>query len=246
MERIFKVAGELTSFGVSLMGGKQEQEDILKRLTDAVVSLNAEAAKKAAEQALKARLEPAESIRALARGMRIIGEKWNRMEVFMPEVLVAADAFYAGMDVLGPALEAKKGEQPFTGTMVIGTIFGDVHTVGKDVAKAVFAAEIGLKVIDLGVEVPSKRYVEAVKEYGAHVVGIGTYMSETFYNTPKVVEALKNAGLRDKVVVVCGGPAVDYRKAIEFGADGAWDDAWAAVNEIKKLMKEKLGIKLYD
>jgi len=220
-------------------------EDILSRLTDAIVSLNADAAKGAAKEALKAGLDPAESIRALARGMRIIGEKWNKMEVFMPEVLVAADAFYAGMEVLGSALEAKKGKQLFTGTMVIGTIYGDIHTVGKDVAKAVFAAEIGLKVIDLGVEVSSKRFVESVKEYDANIVGIGTYMSETFYNTPKVVEALKNAGLREKVIVVCGGPAVNNRKAIEFGADGAWDDAWVAAEEIKRLMSEKLGMKTH-
>ncbi|MEM2902412.1 MAG: cobalamin-dependent protein [Candidatus Bathyarchaeia archaeon] len=226
--------------GVRLNPGK---ELILSKLTDAVVSLNAEAARNAAEEALEANLDPAEAIRALAEGMRIIGEKWNKMEVFMPEVLVAADAFYAGMEALGPSLEARKGEQPFTGVMVIGTIYGDVHTVGKDVAKAVFAAEIGLKVIDLGVEVPSRKYVEAVKEHNASIVGIGTYMSETFYNTPKVVEALKNAGLRDKVIVVCGGPAVNYRKAVEFGADGAWDDAWVAAEEMKKLMKEKLGLK---
>jgi methylmalonyl-CoA mutase cobalamin-binding domain/chain len=220
-------------------------EDILSKLTEAIVSLNADAAREAAKEALEASLDPAESIRALAKGMRIIGEKWNKMEVFMPEVLVAADAFYAGMEVLGSILEARKDEQPFTGTMVIGTIYGDVHTVGKDVAKAVFAAEIGLKVIDLGVEVPSKKFVEAVKEYDANIVGIGTYMSETFYNTPKVVEALKNAGLREKVIIVCGGPAVNYSKAIEFGADGAWDDAWVAAKEIKRLMKEKLGMKVH-
>lgn len=221
------------------MSGRQE--DTLSKLTDAVISLDAGAAKNAAEEAIKANLDPADSIRALAKGMRRIGEKWNKLEVFMPEVLVAADAFYAGMEVIESTLETKKSKQLYTGTMIIGTIFGDVHTVGKDVAKAVFAAEIGLEVVDLGVEASSEKYVEAIKEYDANVVGIGTYMSETFYNTPKVVEALKDAGLRDKVVVVCGGPAVNCKKAIEFGADGAWDDAWTAVDEIKRLMKEKLG-----
>jgi len=223
----------------------KKQEEIISKLTNSIVNLDSEAAKKVAKEAKVANVDLADAIRALARGMRIIGEKWNKMEVFLPEVLVAADAFYAGMEVLEPALEAKKGESLFSGTIVIGTIFGDVHTVGKDVAKAVFAAEIGLRVIDLGIEVPENKFVEAVKEYDANIVGVGTYMSETFFNTPKVLDALKNASLRDRVIVVCGGPAVNYKKAIEFGADGAWDDAWMAVDGIEKLMKEKLGMSVY-
>jgi len=223
----------------------EKQEEILAKLSDAIVSLDAEAARKAANEAKEANVDPTAAIRALAKGMRAIGEKWNRMEVFMPEVLVAADAFYAGMEVIGRTLETEENKKIFTGTMVIGTIYGDVHTVGKDVAKAVFAAEIGVKVVDLGIEVPSEKFVDAVKQYDANIVGLGTYMSETFYNTPTVVEALKKAGLRDKVIVVCGGPAVNRNKAIEFGADGAWDDAWVAVNEIKKLMKDKLRANVY-
>lgn len=105
-------------------------------------------------------------------------------------------------------------------------------------AKAVFAAELNLRVIDLGIEVPSHKFVEAVKEHNADIVGIGTYMSETFFNTPKVIEALKKAGLRDKVIVVCGGPAVDMRTAKKFGADGAWNDAWEAVPEIRRMLDE--------
>lgn len=222
----------------------KKQEEIISKLTNSIVNLDSEAAKTVAKEAKVANVDLADAIRALARGMRIIGEKWNKMEVFLPEVLVAADAFYAGMEVLEPALEARKGERLFSGTIVIGTIFGDVHTVGKDVAKAVFAAEIGLRVIDLGIEVPENKFVEAVEEYDADIVGVGTYMSETFFNTPKVLDALKNAGLRDRVIVVCGGPAVNYEKAIEFGADGAWDDAWVAVDGIKKLMKQKLGMSI--
>jgi len=223
----------------------KKQEEILAKLSDAIVSLDAEAARKAAKEAKEANVDPTAAIRALAKGMRAIGEKWNRLEVFMPEVLVAADAFYAGMEVIGRTLETEENKEIFTGTMVIGTIYGDVHTVGKDVAKAVFAAEIGVKVVDLGIEVPSEKFVDAVKQYDANIVGLGTYMSETFYNTPTVVEALKKAGLRDKVIVVCGGPAVNCNKAMEFGADGAWDDAWVAVNEIKKLMKDKLRANVY-
>ncbi|MBS7645176.1 MAG: cobalamin-dependent protein [Candidatus Bathyarchaeia archaeon] len=210
----------------------------LRKLTQAVVDLDEAAVRMAAEEAVKAGVDSREAVRALAEGMRIIGEKWQRCEVFMPEVLVAADAFYAGMEVLLPRLADKTGEGVFSGVMVIGTIYGDVHTVGKDVAKAVFAAELNLRVVDLGVEVPSHRFVEAVKEYDADIVGLGTYMSETFFNTPKVIEALERAGLRDRVIVVCGGPAVDMRTAKKFGADGAWSDAWEAVPEIRRMLDE--------
>jgi methanogenic corrinoid protein MtbC1 len=215
----------------------------LRKLTQAVVDLDEAAVRAAAEEALKARIDLRDAVRALAEGMRIIGEKWQRCEVFMPEVLVAADAFYAGMDVLLPELSGKAGEEAFSGVMVIGTIYGDVHTVGKDVAKAVFAAELNLRVIDLGVEVPSHKFVEAVREYNADIVGLGTYMSETFFNAPKVIEALEKAGLRDKVIVVCGGPAVDMRTAKRFGADGAWSDAWEAVPEIRRMLEELKGRK---
>lgn len=222
----------------------RSKREINQRLTDSIVSLDAEAAKKFAEEAIREGLEPFDAVRALAKGMRIVGEKWNRMEIFMPEVLVAADAFYSGMTPLENVLESQKENKGYTATMIIGTIFGDVHTVGKDVAKAVFAAELGLKVIDLGVEVPSHQFVEAVKQHTAQIVGIGTYMSETFYNAPKVIDSLREAGLRDNLIVVCGGPAVNNEKSLEFGADGAWDDAWVAVENIKQLIKEKLGVKV--
>ena len=213
-------------------------DGLLDKLAQAIVDLDEAAARAAAEEAVKAEINVKEAIRALAKGMRIIGEKWQKCEVFMPEVLVAADAFYAGMDILLPKLAEKTDETMFSGIMVIGTIFGDVHTVGKDVAKAVFAAELNLRVIDLGIEVPSHKFVEAVKEHNADIVGIGTYMSETFFNAPKVIEALKKAGLRDKVIVICGGPAVDMRTAKKFGADGAWNDAWEAVPEIRRMLDE--------
>ncbi|MEM2195138.1 MAG: cobalamin-dependent protein [Candidatus Methanomethylicia archaeon] len=214
-------------------------EKIKEQLINGIVSLDNEAVRKAAQEAIEVRMNPVDVLRALAEGMKIVGKKWSELEFFMPEVLVAADAFYTGMEIIEPILIAKKSENVFTGTMVIGTIFGDIHTIGKSVAKAIFTAELGLRVIDLGVDVPPTKFVEAIKEYNADIVGLGTYMSETFYNIPKVIETLKNAGLRDKVVIVCGGPAVECKKAIELGADGGWNDAWEAVEGIKKLLREK-------
>ena len=216
------------------------KEEVLKRLAEAVVSLKLKEAEAAAKEALEAGVDPVEAVRrGLSEGMRIVGEKFNSMEYFIPEVLLAADAYRAGLNVLKEKF-SREALGRFMATIVIGTIYGDIHSIGKDVAIPVFQAA-GFNVVDLGVDVSPERFVEAVKEYRAEVVGIGTYMSETFFHTPSVIEALKKAGLRDKVKVICGGPAVDPRTARRLGADDASSDAWEAVEKIKKLLSELRG-----
>jgi 5-methyltetrahydrofolate--homocysteine methyltransferase len=121
--------------------------------------------------------------------------------------------------------------------MVIGTIYGDIHTVGKDVAIPVFEAA-GFDVIDLGAAVPDEKFVEAVREHKPQLVGLGTYMTSTFMHTRETVKALADAGLRAGVKVICGGPAVDAPTARKMGADDASDNAWDAVEKMKRLAAE--------
>lgn len=211
-------------------------EELLKRLIDSVVEMNAQAAREAAHESLAAGLPAFEAIsKGLSRGMKRIGELWNDMEIFMPEVMAAVQAYYAGLEVLRPHIGAQEGKN-YVATAVFGTIYGDVHAVGKDVVIPVFQGE-DFNVIDLGIDVSAETYVQAVKEHGAHLLGLGTYMSETFLHAREVIEEVKKAGIREQVIILCGGPAADAGVAREMGADGAFRDAWEAV----KWAKEAIG-----
>lgn len=224
------------------MSGRQEtdKEALRAALTDVVTRYDVKGAEALSLQALSAGLSPAEVINALSAGMRQVGELWNKMELFLPEVMIAVRAYYAGLGVVRPRLSEAPGAQPLA-TMVIGTIYGDVHTVGKDVAAPVFEAE-GFRVIDLGIDVKPAGYLEAIRQHQPQVVGLGTYMSETFMHTRDVVRAFEEAGVRDRLLVICGGPSVDSRAAKRMGADDAFRDAWVAVQEVKRLVNERFGM----
>jgi 5-methyltetrahydrofolate--homocysteine methyltransferase len=206
-------------------------------LCRAVVEYRAAEAEDAARRALREGMRPADVVAALSEGMREIGHLWNTLDVFLPEVMAAVDAYYAGLSIARPALGAS-GQGDALATIIFGTIYGDIHTIGKDVAVPVFEAE-NFKVVDLGVDVSAERYVAAIREHRAHVVGLGTYMSETFLHVDDLIRRFEEAGVRDQVLVVCGGPAVDASTARRMGADDAYNDAWVAVERVKGLLRER-------
>ncbi len=208
---------------------------ILERLADAVERLDVKAVGPLVQEGLASGIRPSDLLtQGLSLGMQRVGTKFKTGEMFMPEVLVACDVYYAGLAIIKPLLAAAGDDRPI-GTMVLGTIYGDVHTVGKDVAIPVFEAS-GLRVIDLGVNVNDEAYVEAIRTHKPQVVGLGTYMTSTFMHTKETVAAIVKAGLRDQVKIICGGPAVDAEAARRMGADDASDDAWKGVEKIKRLL----------
>ncbi len=208
-------------------------------LSDSIARYDVLGAERLSREALAAGLTPAEVVRALSAGMRKVGELWNSMELFLPEVMIAARAYYAGLNAVRPRMAESAGGESLA-TMVIGTIYGDVHTVGKDVAVPVFEAE-GFRVVDLGIDVKPARYLEAIREHRPQVVGLGTYMSESFMHVRDLVRAFEEAGVRDRFLLVCGGPSVDSRAAKRMGADDAFRDAWVAVQEVKRMLVERFG-----
>ena len=211
------------------------EQQLLDALAKAVTDLDAARTEKLAREALAADISPYRIIaEGLSQGMRTVGERFKCAEVFIPEVLVACDAYYAGLAVVKPHLEAAERKQ-YLAKMVIGTIYGDIHTVGKDVAIPVFEAA-GFDVIDLGTAVPDETFVEAVRQHQPQLVGLGTYMTSTFMHTRETVRALANAGLRNRVKIICGGPAVDADTARKMGADDASDNAWDAVERMKRMV----------
>lgn len=211
--------------------------DILSRIADAILRLDQAAVEQLSEAALEEHSPHTIIADGLSRGMRTIGEQFKSGEVFIPEVMVACDCYYAGLKRVRTRIQASDRTW-YVGRMLLGTIHGDIHTVGKDVAGPVFEAA-GFEVIDLGVAVPDERWVAAIREHKPDIVGLGTYMTPTFMHTRETVGAIQAAGLREGLRIICGGPSVSDSAARQMGADGASDNAWEAVEVMKGWMAEK-------
>ena len=209
--------------------------EMLAKLAGAVENLESKNVKPLVQQALASGMRPSEILTSgLSEGMRRVGKAFNSGDMFMPEVLVACDVYFSGLEVVRPLLLAG-GDDSVIGTMVLGNIYGDIHTVGKNVAAPVFEAN-GIRVIDIGISATDEAFVEAIRKHKPQIVGFGTYMTSTFMHTKETVAAIEKAGLRDQVKIICGGPAVDADAARRMGADDASDDAWLAVKKIKRLL----------
>jgi 5-methyltetrahydrofolate--homocysteine methyltransferase len=213
------------------------RDDRLNQLADAVLNMDLANVERFVEEALEAGISPVDVVgHGLSHGMRQVGVKFRDGEVFMPEVLVSCDIYYAGLKLVQPLIEAT-GASAHKGKIVLGTIYGDIHTVGKDVAVPVFRAA-GFDVVDLGTDVCDDAFVEAIRQHQPDIVGLGTYMTSTFMHTSATVKTIERAGLRDRVKVICGGPAVDSRTAQRMGADDAVDDAWLGVARMERWMED--------
>ncbi len=167
----------------------------------------------------------------LLAGMSVIGERFKKNEVYVPEVLIAARAMKEGMKILQPRLTAA-GVQPI-GTAVIGTVKGDLHDIGKNLV-AMMLEGAGIKVVDLGIDVTPEKFVAAAKDNNAAVIGVSALLTTTMTNMKAVVEAAKAAGSSAKIMI--GGAPVTQAFADEIGAHGYAADAASAADLAKKLM----------
>lgn len=169
----------------------------------------------------------------LIAGMSIAGEKFKNGEYFVPEILVAARAMKAAMEILRPLLVATD-VQPI-GTMVIGTVRGDLHDIGKNLV-AMMVEGAGFKVVDLGVDVTADKFVAAAKEHNAQIVGMSALLTTTMTYIPEVIKAFDAEGLRPQVKLIVGGAPVTQEWADQIGADGYAPDAATAVDKCKELL----------
>lgn len=167
----------------------------------------------------------------LLDGMSIIGEKFKNNEVYVPEVLIAARAMYAGMDILKPVLSSSGVES--IGKVVLGTVKGDLHDIGKNLVKMMMEGR-GLEVIDLGIDVPPEKFVEAAKEHDAQIIACSALLTTTMTEMKNVVEAAKEAGIRDKVTIMIGGAPVTDNFCKSIGADIYEPDAASAAESAAK------------
>jgi len=169
----------------------------------------------------------------LIHGMSIIGKKFKKNEVYVPEVLIAARAMHAGMDVLKPKL-IESGVKNI-GKVVMGTVQGDLHDIGKNLVEMMLEGA-GFEVIDLGTDISTDKFVEAVKEHKPNIIGMSALLTTTMVNMVEVIKALDDAGLRGKVKIMVGGAPITQNYADQIGADGYSPDASSAVDKAKAFL----------
>ena len=208
--------------------------DLFKEMAQAVIEGDEERTVSLAKEALAKGIDATEAIeKGFAEGMNEIGRQFECLEVFLPQVILSADAMTAGVEVCRQHLLAKKSDIPRK-TILLGTIQGDVHDIGKNIIKIMLESN-GFKVYDLGRDVPVRRFVEKVEELSPDVVGVSALMTTTMVHMPKLIQVLREKGLREKVKVMVGGAPVLPAWAKEIGADGYGESAMEAVKVAKRL-----------
>ena len=230
---------------------ESKEKRIFERLAEAVILGDTKMAEKGAEEVLAEGIPPYEAIiNGLAEGMKVVGAKYETKEYFLPEMLLSADAMYAGLNILTPHIS--KSENQRKGKIILGVVEGDIHDIGKNIVKAMLTAA-GYDVVDLGKDVPAAEFIEKAKSEGAQVIAMSTLMTTTLMSMKTVEEKLKEEGLKDKTKTIIGGSAVseDWRASInsdEYGKDALEavdkvkiliDNIMAAVEVIKKKEKKK-------
>lgn len=187
------------------------------------------------QQALDNNIELGDIIsQGLTSGMQVVGEKFATKEYFIPDMLASADAVAAGMDMLRPYLEKSNIESK--GKFVIATVKGDIHDIGKDIVTMLIKGE-GYDVIDLGIDVPTEKIVEVVKNEKPDFLGLSALLTTTMVVMGEIIEALKEAGLRESVKVLIGGAAISEEFAQEIGADAYCTDGFQAIDILRDYQK---------
>ncbi len=185
--------------------------------------------------ALDEGLSPREVLQdGLLKGMERVGIDFRDGELFMPEVLLCARAMHAGMDILKPLLS--EADMPSAGKVILGTVAGDLHDIGKNLVGMMLEGG-GFEIVDLGIDVPSNRFIEAIKDQEPDVVGLSALLTTTMDTMQDIITAIEEAGLRDKIKIIVGGAPVTQAFADEIGADGYAPDAAMAVELTRSLLE---------
>ena len=203
--------------------------ELYDKLAQAVIDGEPDDAEDLAKQALDQGLDPLTCINeGLTKGIQRVGVLFSSGEYFLPELIIGAEAMKRALTVLEPAMVGDQSRE-VVGTVVLGTVEGDMHEIGKTLVGTMLIAN-GFKVIDLGVDQSADQFVAAVKENDAEIVGASALLTTTMLQQSKLIEALEEAGLRDQVKVMVGGAPVTESFASEIGADGYAEDAISAVD----------------
>jgi corrinoid protein of di/trimethylamine methyltransferase len=211
-------------------------EDLFSAMRQSVVDGDPKTAIELARQALAAGVDPLAAIdEGYVPGIRFVGEQFRSGEIYLPDMMAAALAMQKAIAILEPEMLARSVQRQVLGRVVVGTVKGDIHEIGKNLVGMMLMAN-GFEVHDLGVNVSPERFVDKVREVGANVVGVSALLTTTMVGQRAVIQALSEAGLRDGVKVIVGGAPVTRAWADEIGADGYGEDAVSAVSVARALV----------
>lgn len=209
----------------------------LESLTKALLEIEEQRALEEVKGLLDAGEKPQDILEALSEGMNLVGERYGRKDYFLADLVMAAEIFKQAMEILEPIIERESGgKRKAIGKIVVGTVEGDLHDIGKNIFVAL-ARNGGFNVIDLGIDVPPATFIEHIKQEGADILGMSGILTMSVTSMIQTVEMLVEAGLRDKVKVIIGGLPVDGRWQETVGTDAYTDDAYEGLKMCRSFME---------
>ncbi|MFQ6112745.1 MAG: B12-binding domain-containing protein [bacterium] len=215
-----------------------QKEEIFKNLFDAIVEMNEQKGKDAATLLIKGNYNPLEGIEnGLSKGMKVMGEKFNKFEIYLPDLMMAAKVFNSAMAILKPHIAADRKVAP-KGKVVIGTVKGDIHQIGKDLV-ALLLETGGFEVHNLGEDVSTSTFVEEAGRVGADIIALSSLLTTTMVAQKDLIDTLKEIGQREKYIVMIGGAPTSQKWADEIGADIYGENAERAVSLASEFMSKK-------
>jgi len=209
--------------------------EILENLKKAIIEYDSEEAANLARRAIQEKIDPVKTLAAMTAAIRQVGEGFGKGELWLPDLVGAADAMTSATPIIEEEIKRRGITRESLGTVVIGTVYGDIHTIGKTMVATLLTAE-GFIVNDLGINVTSERFVEGIKKYKADILAMSALMTMTAPEQRKIIETLKKEELRDKVKIMVGGGAITQEFANSIGADGYDPTAPGAVKLARRLI----------
>ena len=211
-------------------------EALFAAMRQSIIDGEPEVVERLAKEALSLGIDPLDAInKGFVEGINFVGEQFGAGEMFLPDLVMAGEAMKTAVLVLEPEMKRRGSQRANLGTVVLGTVKGDIHEIGKTLVMTMLSAS-GFQVHDLGVDVPAEKFIAKVREVNADLIGLSALLPTTMPGQRVVIDALTKEGLRAKVKVMVGGAPVSHAWAKEIGADGYGEDAMAAVALAKKLV----------
>ena len=215
------------------------EQEVVAKLEEAIVSYDEELATKMAQEAVHGDVDPLRAVDdGLVKGLDIVGKRYENDEIFLPELMMAASTFQSAMEILEPLIMEKGQSRSVKGVVVIGTVKGDIHKIGKDIL-ILLMRNAGYEVHDLGEDVDLFTFIETAKKENAHAVGLSALLTSTLSGQKDVIDALKQNGMRDRYIIMVGGGAVTAEWAERIGADLYGENAQIAVRKLGEALSGK-------